>query len=51
VTKEGRTLGRSPMQLFDDYLATQGRGDTEKLIERFARLLDEAQSVSAGPEA
>jgi exonuclease SbcD len=51
ATKEGRTLGRSPMQLFDDYLATQGRGDTEKLIERFARLLDEAQSVSAGPEA
>jgi DNA repair protein SbcD/Mre11 len=51
ATKEGRTLGKSPMQLFDDYLATQRRGDAEKLIERFGRLLDEAQSTSAGAEA
>jgi exonuclease SbcD len=51
AANEGGTLGKSPIQLFDDYLATQGRGDREKLMERFARLLDEVQSTNATLDA
>jgi DNA repair protein SbcD/Mre11 len=42
-----RTAGRSPVELFGDYLASQNRGDAETLTKRFAELLDDVQGVRA----
>jgi exonuclease SbcD len=41
-----RTAGRSPVELFGDYLDSQNRGDVETLTKRFAELLDDVQGVS-----
>lgn len=38
-----RKAGRSPIELFGDFLEDEGRGDTELLTKRFAELLDEVQ--------
>lgn len=38
-----RGAGRSPVELFTDYLATRDRSDTERLTKRFAQLLEEVQ--------
>lgn len=46
TTTMTRTAGRSPVELFGDYLTSQNRGDTEVLTKRFAELLDEVQGVS-----
>jgi exonuclease SbcD len=46
TTTMTRTAGRSPVELFGDYLTSQNRGDTEGLTKRFAELLDEVQGVS-----
>lgn len=40
-----RTTGRSSVELFGDYLASQNRGDVETLTKRFAEILDEVQGV------
>jgi exonuclease SbcD len=42
-----RTAGRSPVQLFGDYLAAENRGDAEQLTKRFAEILDEIQGAGA----
>lgn len=38
-----RAAGRSPVELFGDYLATRERADAEPLTRRFAELLEEVQ--------
>lgn len=40
-----RTTGRSPVELFGDYLEHANRGDAEALTKRFAELLDQVQGV------
>jgi exonuclease SbcD len=40
-----RTTGRSSVELFGDYLASQNRGDVETLTKRFAEILDEVQGA------
>lgn len=40
-------IGRSPVELFTDYLTSENRGDVERLTRRFAELLDEVQGVGA----
>ncbi len=45
ATTTSRTVGRSPVQLFGDYLESENRGDTEMLTKRFAELLDDVQGV------
>ena len=49
-TPDERRAGRSPVQLFEEYLATRNRGDVARLTTRFAELLDEIQSVPAAEE-
>lgn len=40
-------IGRSPVELFTDYLNSQNRGDVDRLTHRFAELLDEIQGAGA----
>ena len=47
ATSATRTAGRSPVELFGDYLASQNRGDAETLTKRFAEILDDVQGANA----
>lgn len=38
-----RNTSRSPIELFEEYVQLEGRGDAEALTRRFAELLDEVQ--------
>lgn len=40
-------VGRSPVELFTDYLTSENRGDVDRLSRRFAELLDEVQGAGA----
>lgn len=40
-----RTAGRTPVELFGDYLVSQNRGDADRLTKRFAEILDDVQGA------
>jgi hypothetical protein len=43
----GTRVGRSPVELFNDYLTSENRGDVQKLTRRFSEMLDEVQGAGA----
>lgn len=45
TTVPTRMAGRSPVELFGDYLESQNRSDSETLTKRFAEILEDAQGV------